>query len=62
MEVSQGGRSCVSPTHTFLTEKDIRFYHDMVKNGALQEVELWEAVHEHGDPTGFIGLNGTNNL
>ncbi|MFD0696361.1 acetyltransferase [Paenibacillus sp. GCM10027628] len=46
-------------THTFLTEKDIQFYHDMVKNGALKEVEIWVEFNEKAEPTGFIGLNGT---
>jgi len=46
-------------THTFLTEKDIQFYHDMVKNGALQEVEIWAEVNENAELTGFIGLDGT---
>ena len=46
-------------THTFLTEKDIQFYHDMVKSGALKEVEIWVEVNEIAEPTGFIGLDGT---
>ncbi|WP_152401382.1 acetyltransferase [Paenibacillus cellulositrophicus] len=46
-------------THTFLTEKDIQFYHDMVKNGALKEVEIWAEVNENAELTGFIGLDGT---
>lgn len=46
-------------THTFLTERDIHFYHDMVKNGALKEVEIWVEFNENAEPTGFIGLNET---
>ncbi|RNB79734.1 acetyltransferase [Brevibacillus fluminis] len=49
--------NAVVHTHTFLTEKDIQFYHDLVKNGALKEVEIWVEYNEHGEPTGFIGLN-----
>jgi len=46
-------------THTFLTEKDIQFYHDIVKNGALKEVEIWVELNEDAEPIGFIGLNET---
>lgn len=46
-------------THTFLTDKDIQFYHEMVKNGALKEVEIWVEINENAEPTGFIGLNET---
>lgn len=46
-------------THTFLTEKGIQFYHSVVKNGALKEVEIWVECNENAEPTGFIGLNGT---
>lgn len=51
----------VRQTHAFLTEEDIRFYHDIVKGGALKEVEIWMALHR-GDkaPIGFIGLTSTN--
>ncbi|MBA2938900.1 acetyltransferase [Paenibacillus sp. CGMCC 1.16610] len=45
-------------THTFLTEKDIQFYHDIVKNGALKEVEIWVDMNENTEPAGFIGLDG----
>lgn len=46
-------------THTFLTDKDIEFYHRMVQNGALKEVEIWLALNEDEVPTGFVGLDGT---
>ncbi|RAV23130.1 acetyltransferase [Paenibacillus contaminans] len=49
----------VRDTHTFLTEEDIDFYHQMVKNGALDEVELWVEQNENNVPRGFIGLDGT---
>ena len=46
-------------THTFLAEADIQFYHQIVRNGALREVELWMALNEAQEPAGFIGLDGT---
>ncbi|MGO4696113.1 acetyltransferase [Paenibacillus sp. 2TAB26] len=49
----------VRHTHTFLTDKDIAFYHQMLQNGALKEVEIWVEVNENKVPTGFIGLDGT---
>lgn len=49
----------VRRTHTFLSEGDIQFYHDMVQNGALREVEIWVELNERKEPIGFIGLDGT---
>lgn len=49
----------VRQTHTFLTEQDMQFYHRMVQNGALREVEIWVELNESKQPTGFIGLDGT---
>lgn len=46
-------------THSFLSEEDLRFYHNLVRNGALREVEVWAEVNEKKQPTGFIGLDGT---
>ncbi|WP_435920859.1 acetyltransferase [Paenibacillus sp. DYY-L-2] len=46
-------------THSFLSEEDLQFYHNLVRNGALREVELWIEVNEKEQPIGFIGLNGT---
>ncbi|UNK16968.1 acetyltransferase [Paenibacillus sp. N3/727] len=46
-------------THTFLSEKDIQFYHHIVQNEALHEVEIWVEVNGNNEPIGFIGLNGT---
>jgi putative acetyltransferase len=45
-------------THTFLTEEDIQFYKNIVQNEAMKELEVWVAVNELQEPTGFIGLNG----
>lgn len=49
----------VRHTHTFLTEQDIEFYHHMVQNGALKEVEIWVELNEKKEAAGFIGLDGT---
>ncbi|EHS57722.1 acetyltransferase [Paenibacillus sp. Aloe-11] len=48
----------VRRTHTFLEEEDIQFYHHIVRNGALREVEIWMEWNESQGPTGFIGLDG----
>ncbi|MEC0181089.1 acetyltransferase [Paenibacillus peoriae] len=48
----------VRQTHTFLTEEDIQFYHQIVQNGVLRESEIWMEWNEHQEPTGFIGLDG----
>ncbi|MGG4129956.1 acetyltransferase [Paenibacillus illinoisensis] len=47
----------VRATHTFLAEKDIVFYKNVV-NEALSEMEIWEAVGSADEPAGFIGLDG----
>ncbi|NQX60019.1 GNAT family N-acetyltransferase [Paenibacillus qinlingensis] len=49
----------VRHTHTFLTDTDIEFYHQMLQNGALKEVEIWVELNENKEPAGFIGLDGT---
>lgn len=49
----------VRATHRFLTEEDIAFYHDMVRGGALREVELWVHLNDRDEPIGFIGLDGS---
>jgi putative acetyltransferase len=49
----------VCATHTFLSEDDVRFYRDIVRGGALKELELWVDVNERLEPTAFIGLDGT---
>jgi len=46
-------------THHFLTEADIQFYYEMLKNGALNQVEIWLALDDDHEPAGFIGLDGT---
>lgn len=46
-------------THTFLTEADMRFYHEIVRDGALRALEIWISVNEDRVPTGFIGLDGS---
>ncbi|OXM87527.1 GNAT family N-acetyltransferase [Paenibacillus rigui] len=48
----------VKLTHTFLNERDIQFYHNIVQNGALKEVEVWVYFNANENPIGFIGLEG----
>ncbi|MBB6633301.1 GNAT family N-acetyltransferase [Cohnella thailandensis] len=49
----------VKLTHTFLTDEDIEFYHQMLQSGALRQVEIWLELSENKEPSGFIGLDGT---
>jgi Acetyltransferases len=49
----------VKLTHTFLTDEDINFYHQMLQSGALKQVEIWLELTENKEPSGFIGLDGT---
>ncbi|SFB03189.1 putative acetyltransferase [Cohnella sp. OV330] len=49
----------VKLTHTFLTDEDITFYHRMLRNGALNQVEIWLELSDNNEPSGFIGLDGT---
>jgi putative acetyltransferase len=46
----------VQQTHYFLTQEDIAFYHQMVRQQALTSVDLWMALNEADQPLGFIGL------
>lgn len=48
----------VRATHTFLSEDDIQFFLPLVRDHALQELELWVLETEHGDAMGFMGLSG----
>lgn len=45
-------------THNFLAEEDFNFYHNMLKNGVFQEVEIWVKQGENQEPVAFIGLDG----
>mgnify|MGYP001351523956 CR=1 FL=1 len=49
----------VKLTHTFLTDEDIQFYHQMLQSGALKQVEIWLELNGNKEPSGFIGLDGT---
>lgn len=49
----------VIQTHSFLSEEDLRFYHNLVRSGVLREVEVWVEINEKNQPIGFIGLDGT---
>ncbi|WP_438449045.1 acetyltransferase [Gorillibacterium sp. sgz5001074] len=46
-------------THTFLSEQDIQFYHQIMQSGVMREVEIWIELGTEGQPVGFMGLNGT---
>ncbi|MFD0672743.1 acetyltransferase [Cohnella sp. GCM10027633] len=48
----------VRHTHAFLSDDDIAYYHGIVKNGALKEVEIWLERNAEAEPKGFIGLDG----
>ncbi|ADO56261.1 GNAT family N-acetyltransferase [Paenibacillus polymyxa] len=48
----------VRQTHTFLSEEDIQFYHHIISNGALRELEVWMECTVLQEPIGFIGLDG----
>lgn len=48
----------VRETHDFLPEADFRFYHELIRAGALREAELWVAHTEEGQASGFLGRSG----
>ncbi|WP_028562421.1 acetyltransferase [Paenibacillus pinihumi] len=48
----------VRQTHSFLSEEDIQFYHQMVREAALTSVEVQVALNENREPVGFIGTDG----
>ncbi|MFF2481115.1 acetyltransferase [Paenibacillus sp. NPDC058071] len=49
----------VRATHHFLSEEDIVFYRQIVRDEALRAVEVWVEWNEQGLPVGFIGLADT---
>ncbi|MFB9328760.1 acetyltransferase [Paenibacillus aurantiacus] len=51
--------NAVRATHHFLADADIEFYRSLVRDQALNAVELWVARQEQGTAVGFIGLDGT---
>jgi putative acetyltransferase len=48
----------VRATHTFLTEADITALIPAVRDGALVMLETWVLADDHGQPLGFMGLDG----
>ena len=49
----------VRATHTFLSEDDIQALMQLVKNGALADLELWVLTEKNEEAIGFIGLSGS---
>ena len=51
----------VSQTHDFLTEEDIRFYYEMMQNGALRAVEIWVCLNTEQEPIYGAGRGQNRN-
>lgn len=49
----------VRATHTFLSEKDIAFYAQQVRDAYLPSCPFWVAVGENDEPKGFMGMTGS---
>jgi putative acetyltransferase len=47
----------VRATHDFLTRQDIEHLHQLVKNGALNGLEIWVLCDETDKAVGFMGLS-----
>jgi putative acetyltransferase len=50
----------VRATHHFLTEEDIQHLHQLVRNGALDGLEIWVLCSDADTPLGFMGLSGAS--
>ncbi len=50
----------VRATHSFLSEADIQFFLPLVRDHALQGLELWVLVDDQNGLVGFMGLSGSN--
>ena len=48
----------VKATHDFLSPEDIRFLLPLVRDHALQELELWVLETDQNQLVGFMGLSG----
>ncbi len=48
----------VRATHTFLSEEDIQFFLPMVRDVALNALEVWVLCSGCGVPMGFMGMSG----
>jgi putative acetyltransferase len=46
-------------THTFLSEEDIAFYAQQVRDVYLPSCPFWIAVGENDEPKGFLGMTGS---
>jgi putative acetyltransferase len=50
----------VRASHAFLTEDDIQSLLPLVRDAALDELELWTLCEDGGAPIGFLGLSGAS--
>jgi putative acetyltransferase len=51
--------AAVRATHSFLSEKDIAFYAQQVRDAYLPSCSFWVAVTEDDEPQGFLGMTGS---
>jgi putative acetyltransferase len=49
----------VRATHTFLTEADIAFYAQQVRDHYLPSCTFWVAAGPNDEPRGFMGMTGS---
>ena len=47
----------VRATHQFLTEEDIEFFLPLVRDHALEQLELWILLSDEETPMGWMGLS-----
>jgi len=52
-------QKAVEATHDFLTEADICFYREQVRDIYLPQLEVWVAETVSGKVAGFVGLSGS---
>jgi putative acetyltransferase len=52
-------REAVSATHTFLSERDIAFYEEQVRDHYLPSCSFWVAVDADDRAQGFMGMTGS---